>query len=129
MDMFDLLKSCIATQDGKILFVLGLIAIAMTIDFFSGTIAAKINKEIRFESGKGINGILRKLTSLMVMVFFIPVAVLLPNDTGVMLLYTLYLGYLTFEITSILENLEKMGLDVKIFRKFTNNFSDLENKK
>ena len=119
MDMFEFLKSCIATQDGKILFILSLIAGAMVIDFITGTVAAKINPKIDFKSSKGINGILRKLTSIMVMMFFIPVSVLLPNESGVALLYTLYVGYLVFELTSILENMEKMGVPIKLFKNFT----------
>ncbi|MGY3725032.1 holin, phi29 family [Granulicatella balaenopterae] len=128
MNMFEFLKSLVATQDREILFILGLIATAMMIDFWTGFCAAKMNPTIKFESGKGINGILRKITSLMLMFFFIPVSILLPNDTGVALLYTMYIGYLIFEITSIFENAEKMGLNVALFKKFTNNFKVDESK-
>lgn len=119
MYMFEWISYCLATQEGKTAFVLGLIAVAMVIDFLSGTVAAKIKKEIT--SGKGINGILRKATSIIVLMFFAPVSVILPGDTGVALLYTMYLGYLFFEITSILENLEKMGVNIGIMKKFTSN--------
>ena len=37
--------------------MLTLIGIAMIIDFATGTFASKINKEIKFESNKGINGV------------------------------------------------------------------------
>lgn len=115
MEMFDFLKHLVDTQDGLILFILGLIAIAMIFDFLTGTIAAKINPNIEFKSKAGINGILRKISSIVVMIFFIPLSVLLPNDTGVALLYVLYVGYLSFEVTSILENLAKMGVEVNLF--------------
>lgn len=129
MNMFEFLKSCIETQDKELLYILGLIAIAMIFDFWTGFCAAKMNPAIKFESGKGINGIIRKITSLMLMFFFIPVSVLLPNDTGVALLYTMYLGYLLFEITSVFENAEKMGISVGLFKKFVNNFdADKEDK-
>lgn len=59
--MIEFLRELIETQDAKIFFVLGLIAVAMIIDFLTGTVSAKINKDIIFESQKGINGILRKI--------------------------------------------------------------------
>ncbi len=116
--MIDFLRELIGTQDTKILFVLGLIAAAMIIDFLTGTVAAKINKDIIFESQKGINGILRKICSMIVMIFFIPVSILLPEGIGIGLVYVLYLGYLVMEIKSILENLKKMGIDTSLFNNF-----------
>ena len=116
--MIEFLRELIGTQDTKILFVLGLIAAAMIIDFLTGTVAAKINKDIIFESQKGINGILRKICSMIVMIFFIPVSILLPEGIGVGLVYVLYLGYLVMEIKSILENHKKMGIDTSLFNNF-----------
>lgn len=118
--MIEYLRELIGTQDTKILFVLGLISLAMIIDFLTGTVAAKINKDITFESQKGINGILRKICSIIVMVYFIPVSILLPEGIGVGLVYVLYVGYLVMEIKSILENLKKMGLDTNLFNTFLN---------
>lgn len=118
--MIDFLRELIGTQDTKILFVLGLIAAAMIIDFLTGTVAAKINKDIIFESQKGINGILRKICSMIVMIFFIPVSILLPEGIGIGLIYVLYVGYLVMELKSILENLKKMGLDISLFNTFVN---------
>lgn len=116
--MIDFLRELIGTQDTKILFVLGLIAAAMIIDFLTGTVAAKINKDIIFESQKGINGILRKICSMIVMIFFIPVSILLPEGIGIGLIYVLYVGYLVMELKSILENLKKMGIDTSLFNNF-----------
>lgn len=113
--MFEFMKELTKTQDGLIMFVLGLIIVAMIIDFLSGTIAAKINPDIKFNSKAGINGLLRKIVSIFLLVFFIPVTVLLPGETGVAILYTTYLGYLAFEIKSIFENAEKLGIDVSGF--------------
>lgn len=116
--MIEFLRGLMGTQDNKILFVLGLIAVAMIIDFLTGTVAAKINKDIIFESQKGINGILRKICSMIVMIFFIPISILIPEGVGIGLVYVLYLGYLIMEVKSILENLKKMGLDTSLFSKF-----------
>lgn len=113
--MFEFMKELTKTQDGLIMFVLGLIIVAMIIDFLSGTIAAKINPNINFNSKAGINGLLRKIVSIFLLVFFIPVTVLLPGETGVAILYTTYLGYLGFEIKSIFENAEKLGINVSGF--------------
>lgn len=62
--MFDYFRHFLETEDTKILFILALICTAMVIDFFTGTFAAKINPDIEFKSKIGINGILRKLTSI-----------------------------------------------------------------
>ncbi|CRQ98129.1 phage holin [Streptococcus equi subsp. equi] len=121
--MFIFLRQLIQTQDGKILFTLGAIAVAMMIDFLTGTVAAKINPNIDFRSKEGINGILRKICSITLMIFFIPLSILLPNDTGVAFLYVMYIGYLLFELKSIIENLNKMGIDVALFKQFVDMFS------
>ena len=55
---------------------------------------------------------------MIVMIFFIPVSILLPEGIGVGLVYVLYLGYLVMEIKSILENLKKMGIDTSLFNNF-----------
>ena len=114
--MIEFLKELTGTQDAKIFFILGLIAIAMIIDFLTGTVSAKINQNII--SQKGINGILRKICSMIVMIFFIPVSILIPEGIGIGLVYVLYLGYLFMELKSILENLKKMGVDVSLFKNF-----------
>ena len=118
MEMFDLFKTWIETQEGLILFILSCIVVAMIIDFLTGTFAAKVNPNIEFASKKGIDGILRKIASIALMLFFIPLSVLLPNETGVAMLYVLYMGYLGFELKSILENFAKMGVDTDLFKRF-----------
>ena len=45
-----------------------------------------------------------------------PISTLLPNGTDMALIYTLYLGYLFFEIKSIIENLGKNGTDTTLFK-------------
>lgn len=118
--MFDFLKHFLETEDGKILFVLSLICVAMIIDFASGTIGAIVNPSIEFRSKVGINGILRKIASIVLLLFFIPLSVLIPNNLGTALLYTLYIGYLLMEFKSIIENYQKLGLKTELFEKFIN---------
>lgn len=116
MNFLDILRHFIETEDGKILFVLAAISVAMIIDFITGTIAAYVNPQIEFVSKAGINGILRKLASMLLLLIFIPVSVLIPNGAGVGLVYTLYLGYLAMEIKSIVENVGKNGTDTSLFQ-------------
>ena len=114
--MFEFLKHFLETEDGKILYLLSMISLAMILDFLTGIIAAKINSNITVNSKAGINGILRKIGSILVMVFFIPISVLIPGDTGTILIYTLYIGYLVMELKSIVENLNKMGIDAEALK-------------
>jgi len=120
--MFHYLEKYVIDADTKAIYVLTLICVAMVIDFFSGTIAAKINPDIEFKSKVGINGILRKVASIVLLMFFIPLAPLIPGGTGVGLVYVLYLGYLMMEFKSILENYKKMGNDTSLFESFLEYF-------
>ena len=96
------------------MFILAMICCAMIIDFLSGVFAAKMNPKIDFQSRIGINGILKKIAALMLLIFFIPLAMTIPGNTGTGLLYVLYFGYLLMEIQSILENYQKIGIDVSV---------------
>ncbi len=122
MEMFSYLAHLVDDQDFKAVYVLMLICIAMIIDFLSGTIAAKINPDIEFKSKVGINGILRKVASMVLLIYFIPLAPLVPGGAGVGLIYVLYIGYLCMEIKSIFENYQKMGNDTSLFERFMDNF-------
>lgn len=113
--ILDFFRNCVATEDSKILFILMVIAGAMIIDFITGTIAAYVSPDIEFKSKAGINGILRKLASMLLLIVFLPVSVLIPNNLGIGLTYTLYLGYLLMEIRSIIENVGKNGTDTNLF--------------
>lgn len=118
MTMIDWLRHIIETQDGKILYILSIISILMIIDFATGTWAAYRNPDIKFESKKGIDGILRKVASLVMLILAIPLMVLVPMDTGIIALQALYIGYLGFELKSVFENLEKMGVNIEPLKNF-----------
>lgn len=121
MEMMTYLERYVVDADTKAIYVLMLICIAMIIDFLSGTFAAKINPEIEFKSKVGINGILRKIASMALLMFFILLAPLIPGGVGVALVYTLYIGYLIMELKSILENYKKMGIVTEMFEDFIKN--------
>ncbi|MDZ5758694.1 phage holin family protein [Carnobacterium maltaromaticum] len=120
--MFDYLERLMTSNDTKILFVITLIVISEILDWLSGTVAAVINPDIDYKSKIGTNGILRKISFIMVLLLFIPVSVLIPDvndiDVGTIALYVLYLGYLGNVIWSIFENYEKMGKDMTMFKEF-----------
>lgn len=128
MYMMDFFRELLMTEDTKVMFILGLIAIAMCIDFITGTFAAKVNTEIEFGSKKGINGIIRKLSSLILLIFFIPISVLFPLNTGIAALYVLYIGYLVMEVQSIIENQQKMGNKTDLFKRFIDSFKSSQDK-
>lgn len=106
----------------NVLFVLALISLAMLLDLITGLIAARLTKQL--SSKIGINGILRKIASILLLLFFLPVASLIPMNAGNVLLYAFYLSFLFMEIHSIFENYEKMGIATDLFRNFLQRLID-----
>lgn len=104
-EMFSYLKIWLADDDSKVLYILTLILIANIIDFLLGFINAKFNTKVNFESSRAIYGIARKMTLFILCIYFIPVALLIPEPFDVSALYVLYIGYLVSEINSILSHL------------------------
>ena len=113
--MFDFLRTMIATDDGLILFLLGLIVAMEIIDFFSGTFAAIVNPSIEYKSKIGINGLLGKVQGVVLLTVLIPMSILLPEQTGVAFLYTIYIGYLILTFKSLVENYGKAKGDTSVF--------------
>lgn len=113
--MFDFLRELIATEDGLVLFLLSLIVVMEIVDFLSGTFAAMINPGIEYKSKIGINGLIRKMMGIILLTVLIPMSVLLPEQTGVAFLYTIYVGYLILTFKSLVENYGKAKGDTSIF--------------
>ncbi|WP_301359558.1 phage holin family protein [Enterococcus spodopteracolus] len=107
------------------MYILSLICLAMILDFLSGVCAAKINSQLSFKSKIGINGILKKISALFLLLFFIPLSLIVPGKVGVGLLYVLYLGYLIMELQSIFENYKKMNIDTSLFETFLQSLKEL----
>lgn len=114
-------------REQNLLSILSVLSVAMILDFFSGVLAAKLKGEIT--SKIGINGILRKIASMILLIFFLPIAFLIPGYTGVAMLYVLYTGYLFLEVQSILENYQKMGINVEPLKRFIDECKQLFHKK
>ena len=95
------------------------------VDFITGTIGAKLNKTINFNSKKGLEGIFKKICGITLLIIFVPVSVLIPNkDVGNFALYVMFIGYMIMEITSLLENYQKFGINTTIFSKFLEIFKN-----
>ena len=119
--LFQTLAQAASTTEGKALYILTLICIAMILDFLLGSFAAWRDPSVKFTSGRGIDGILRKLASILVLTLCIPVSALIPQGAGTFALIVLYLGYLVMELASVIENLERLGAPVSGLQKFIEN--------
>ena len=104
--MIEWLTRYLESDNTKLIYLISLIGIANIIDFSMGWINAKFNKNVAFSSSKAIFGIARKMLLLILCVYFIPVALLVPEPIGISALYVLYIGYLLSEINSILNHLK-----------------------
>ena len=123
--LFSALEQAVSTSEGKALYILVLICIAMILDFLLGSFAAWRDPQVKFTSQRGIDGILRKLASILVLVCCIPVSALVPAEAGLAALIVLYLGYLFYELASVIENLERLGAPVSGLLKFIENISEI----
>ncbi|MED9780556.1 MAG: phage holin family protein [Peptococcaceae bacterium] len=123
--LFSALEQAVSTSEGKALYILVLICIAMILDFLLGSFAAWRDPQVKFTSQRGIDGILRKLASILVLVCCIPVSALVPAEAGLAALIVLYLGYLFYELASVIENLERLGAPVSGLQKFIENISEI----
>ena len=124
-ELFNTLEQAVSTSEGKALYILVLICIAMILDFLLGSFATWRDPSVKFTSQRGIDGILRKLASILVLVCCIPVSALVPAEAGLAALIVLYLGYLFYELASVVENLERLGAPVSGLLKFIENISEI----
>ena len=127
--LFSALEQAVSTSEGKALYILVLICIAMILDFLLGSFAAWRDPSVKFTSQRGIDGILRKLASILVLVCCIPVSALVPAEAGLAALIVLYLGYLVMELASVVENLSKLGAPVGKLKRFIENLHDASSSK
>jgi len=111
--MITWLATFLQDDNTKLLYILSLILIANIIDFTVGIVNAKANGNVEFSSSKAKYGLLFKILMLIVLVYFIPVAMLAPDNIGLSALYVTYMGYLGIEINSILAHFRKAKDDKK----------------
>ncbi|WP_247933542.1 phage holin family protein [Streptococcus mitis] len=125
IEFFNFFRSLIQTEDGLVLYALALIVSMEIIDFVTGTIAAIVNPDIEYKSKIGINGLLRKILGVLLLMILIPMSVLLPEKTGFAFLYSIYLGYIAFTFQSLVENYRKLKGNVILFQPILKAFQRL----
>lgn len=122
MEMLAWLSNWLMNEDGKLIYILTLILCANMLDFLMGWLNGKFNPKVNFSSNKAIFGIARKMVLFILLIYFIPVALLVPEPVGITALWIMYLGYLASEIVSILNHLKLADDDksVNVFIDFVN---------
>ncbi|MGT2834009.1 phage holin family protein [Streptococcus hyointestinalis] len=125
LELFDTLHKFIESDEGLVFYILGIIAVMEIVDFISGTFAAIINPKIEYKSKVGINGLMRKIVGLFLLIILVPMSVLLPQQAGVAFLYTIYVGYMIMIFKSLIENYGKMKGDTSIFKNVIGVFEKL----
>lgn len=122
--MIEWLEKWLQADDTKLIYVLIAILIATMIDFILGWCNAKFNKDVQFSSTVANFGIIKKIIYFILLVFFIPVALIFGHTVAIPALYILYLGYLMSELTSILNHLN-IGSDDKQGKMFADFIKNL----
>ena len=125
IEFFNFFRSVVQTEDGLILYALTLIVSMEIIDFVTGTIAAIVNPDIEYKSKVGINGLLRKILGILLLMILIPMSVLLPERVGFTFLYSVYIGYIVFTFQSLIENYRKLEGNVTLFQPILKAFKRL----
>lgn len=122
----DLYEVVQATQEMKAMYILAVLCVAMIMDVGLGTLAAIFSNETPPPKSRiGINGLIRKAASIVVLIFCAFLVPVIPYKTGIATLYVLYTGFLGFEMLSIVENLAKLGVDVTPLTRFLSNFTSV----
>ena len=104
VEMFEVLKEDI---DLYLIVLLSITLITNIIDFSFGWINARFNKNVTFESGIALYGIIKKMMYFIVLILFTVIALaIIPHEVAIPSIIALYIGYLLSEINSILSHLE-----------------------
>lgn len=98
------------------------IMVAMIIDFVLGFTIAKFDKEIDFSSFKAKAGIIVKVAEMILVVYFIPVAVKF-GAVGITMYVTMLVGLILTEIYSILGHISTID-DNKNWTDYIKKFLD-----
>ncbi|WP_253263812.1 phage holin family protein [Enterococcus cecorum] len=112
MEMY-YIQSLMQDEFGKVIVWLGFILILMFIDILTGFIQAYVNRNLKSRAMSV--GLLKKAGLFLVLLGIIPLAVLMPDIIGVSVIIGVYVIEIVNELLSIIENLQKMGVNIKIF--------------
>lgn len=117
--MFNIMESIrgfVSDEFGFLLYLYAIIVFAMGIDFATGVWKAKKSNSI--SSTKGKDGLIKKVTILLILLLTFFVSFIFPDGTGTIANITVWLGFLSFEIVSIIENCDALGINVGPLKKF-----------
>lgn len=114
--------------DYKIVGVwLSIILLAMLVDMVTGFAQAYLNRKIT--SHKMSDGLVKKGCVMLVLISVLPLSIVMPDIITLPILITVYGVETLNEFTSIMENLQKMGVDAKWLSIIYNRLDDKNNKK
>lgn len=99
--MIEYITTWLADDNHMIYGLILWLMVAMIIDFVLGFTIAKFDKEIAFSSFKAKAGIIVKVAEMILVVYFIPVAVKF-GAVGITMYVTMLVGLILSEIYSIL---------------------------
>lgn len=117
MTMILWIKDMMADEYGQILIWLIFILMMMAVDILTGFIQACVNHKLK--SQKMSDGILKKAGVFAVLVAIVPFTFVLPNVISTSVIVAVYAWETGNELISISENLDKMGVDIKILKPIT----------
>lgn len=120
--MIEHITSWLADDNHVIYGLILWLMIAMIIDFVLGFTIAKFDKEIDFSSFKAKAGIIVKVAEMILVVYFIPVAVKF-GAVGITMYVTMLVGLILSEIYSILAHISTID-DNKHWTDYIKKFLD-----
>ncbi|WP_258080190.1 phage holin family protein [Enterococcus faecium] len=121
MKLFFLTEEIMKDEYGKLIMWLGFILLLMLIDIITGWIQAYVNRDLK--SGKMSTGILKKFALFLVLIGVVPTTILLPEIISASVIVCVYGLEIINEFTSIIENLNKLGIATKMFEPFMKRLS------
>lgn len=106
--MIEYITSWLADDNHIIYGLILWLMVAMIIDFVLGFTISKFDKEIEFNSFKAKAGIIVKVAEMILVVYFIPVAVKF-GAVGITMYVTMLVGLILSEIYSILGHISDIN--------------------
>lgn len=107
------IQNLMQDEFGKVIVWLGFILILMFIDILTGFIQAYVNRNLKSRAMSV--GLLKKAGLFLVLLGIILLAVLMPDIIGTSVIIGVYVIEIVNELLSVMENLHKMGINIKIF--------------
>lgn len=118
MDIIRTANVLLQGEYGIVLYWLVFIIGLMGVDIITGYSQSIVNEDNA--SAKMSKGLLKKFSLITVLIVIIPYAYLLPDVIDISLIVSVYLIESLNELTSIIENLTKMGVEIEFIKPFIN---------